>query len=139
MIRNILFATDASGASERALIYVEHLARVEQAKVYVLHAYEVPKQYQGIDGFEELEEQFQRVAQAAVDDSTQVLREAGVEAEGEIIEGAPAPAILEAAKRYEVDLIVMGTRGPGNMAEMLLGSVSTQVLRNAPCPVLVVP
>ncbi|HEY66412.1 MAG TPA: universal stress protein [Caldilineae bacterium] len=139
MIKTILFATDASGASERALVYVEHLARLEQARVHVFHAYEPPQRYSGIDGFEELREQFRRVAQAAVDDSTEFLREAGVEAEGEVVEGAAAPAILEAARRHDVDLIVIGTRGPSSVAEMLLGSVSTQVLRYAPCPVLVVP
>ncbi len=139
MFKTILFATDASTAAERALVYLEHLARVEQAKVYVFHAYEVPERYRTVEGFEALAEQFRKVAQAAVDDSVQVLRDAGVEAEGEIAEGAAAPAILEAAKRHNADLIVMGTRGPNNVAEMLLGSVSTQVLRYAPCPVLVIP
>ena len=139
MFRTILFATDASGAAERALVYLEHLARVEEAKVWVFHAYEVPQRYSGVDGFDKLAEQYRKVAQAAVDDSVSFLREAGIEAEGEVVEGAAAPAILEAAKRHDVDLIVMGTRGPSSVAEMLLGSVSTQVLRYAPCPVLVVP
>jgi nucleotide-binding universal stress UspA family protein len=38
-----------------------------------------------------------------------------------------------------VSLIVIGTRGPSNMAELVVGSVSVEVLRHASCPVLVVP
>ncbi|GAB4567384.1 MAG: universal stress protein [Anaerolineae bacterium] len=139
MFKTILFATDASTSAERALIYLEHLAKLEGAKVYVFHAYELPNRYRAVEGFDALAAQYRQVAQAAVDDSVEVLKEAGIDAEGELIEGAPAPAILEAAQRHNADLIVMGIRGPGSVAEMLLGSVSTHVLRYAPCPVLVVP
>lgn len=53
-------------------------------------------------------------------------------------EGAPAEMIMSVAKEEQVDLILMGARGKGQMREFLLGSVSQRVLTHAPCPVLVV-
>ena len=56
-----------------------------------------------------------------------------------VTEGAPANQILETARREHADLIVLGTRGTGNVARMLLGSTAERVLREARVPVLAVP
>ncbi len=58
----------------------------------------------------------------------------------ELVEGRgdAADAICEAAKEAGADLIVVGTRGRGVAARALGGSVSTKVIHNAPCDVLVV-
>ncbi len=52
--------------------------------------------------------------------------------------GEPAEALLEEAKRVGADLIVMGTRGLGDLGALLLGSVSHKVIQLADCPVTVV-
>lgn len=51
--------------------------------------------------------------------------------------GKPAAMIVEAAKNWPADLIVMGTHGRNVVGEILLGSVAQGVLRKAPCPVMV--
>jgi len=56
-----------------------------------------------------------------------------------VTEGTPADQILETAGRQHADLIVLGTRGAGNVARMLLGSTTERVLRDARVPVLAVP
>jgi nucleotide-binding universal stress UspA family protein len=69
-----------------------------------------------------------------------------VETEGEIpgeihtdlIEGDAAETIIEVAKTRNSDLFVMGSRGLGRLAGLLLGSTSQKVLSHAPCPVLIV-
>jgi len=74
-----------------------------------------------------------------VDDAVGQLQERDIDARGLVLPGDSARVILETAAREEVSLIVMGTRGPSNMAELVVGSVSVEVLRHASCPVLVVP
>ena len=52
--------------------------------------------------------------------------------------GDPAETVLDIAEEEESDLIVMGSRGFGTFRRLLMGSVSSQVLAQAHCPVLVV-
>ncbi len=57
----------------------------------------------------------------------------------EVEVGNPAPTILRIARRDEVDLIVMGTKGQHSLIEKTFGSVTTEVLSKAECPVMVIP
>lgn len=52
-------------------------------------------------------------------------------------EGKPAAKVVDAARNWPADLIVMGTHGRNAVANVLLGSVAQAVLRHAPCPVMV--
>ena len=54
-------------------------------------------------------------------------------------EGAPVEAILDTARAWQADLIVMSSRGHDSVLDTLRGSTVERVLRHAPCPVLVVP
>jgi len=56
-----------------------------------------------------------------------------------VTEGTPADEILKTARREDADLIVVGTRGAGNIARLLLGSTAHRVLQGARVPVLAVP
>ncbi|HXQ89016.1 MAG TPA: universal stress protein, partial [Solirubrobacterales bacterium] len=60
-------------------------------------------------------------------------------ATGRALSGVPAQAIAEACEEAGADLLVTGSRGYGPVRRVLLGSVSTQLMRRASCPVLVVP
>jgi nucleotide-binding universal stress UspA family protein len=135
----ILFAHDGGMLAERALVYLEHVAQVEQAEVIVLHVYQIPERYTTVDGYEELRAQYETIGKEIVDDAVGQLQERDIDARGLVLPGDSARVILETAAREEVSLIVMGTRGPSNMAELVVGSVSVEVLRHASCPVLVVP
>jgi nucleotide-binding universal stress UspA family protein len=55
----------------------------------------------------------------------------------ELIEGDPAEAIIEVARTRASDVIVMGSRGLGRLAGLVLGSTSQKVVSLAPCPVLI--
>ena len=61
---------------------------------------------------------------------------AGVVVEVHAVHGRPAQALIEASRR--ADLVVVGTRGRGGFAGLVLGSVAEQVVRHAYCPVTVV-
>ena len=62
----------------------------------------------------------------------------GVLLETKLLEGNPANEIVKYAGEKEIDLIVIGTQGKRGMARLLLGSVAENVIRAAPCRVLVV-
>ena len=63
----------------------------------------------------------------------------GILTRGIICEGNPARKIVQMTKDENVSLIVLGTRGPSDVKDLLLGDVSTEVLRYARCPVFLVP
>lgn len=66
------------------------------------------------------------------------LRERGIRAEAVIWTGDPRDAVLEAAAAAKADVIITGSRGLNLAKRVLLGSVSTDILNRAPCPVLLV-
>ena len=78
----------------------------------------------------------QREADAALD-RVRTMAE-GVNLETVILEGKPAAEIVRFATENGIDLIVIGTQGKRGFERLLLGSVAEQVIRSAPCKVLVV-
>lgn len=66
------------------------------------------------------------------------LRERGIESTMQMEDGHPAGEIVRVAEEGGYDLIVAGSRGRSPVGELLLGSVSQALVREAPCPVLVV-
>jgi nucleotide-binding universal stress UspA family protein len=139
MFPRILFAHDGGMLAERAMIYLEHVARVENAEVIVLHVYDLPDHYSATEGYEALCAQYEAIAQEIVDDVVNLLTERKVVARGITLPGDATVRILETAEQEDASLIVMGSRGPSSIAEVMLGSVSLGVLRHAHSPVLVVP
>lgn len=67
-----------------------------------------------------------------------LLRQAEIEFEKELLSGDPGPTILEAGERYDCDAVVMGARGRGVLRSAVLGSVSQRVLHGSPVPVTIV-
>lgn len=76
-------------------------------------------------------------AQAAVDRALSVYKEAGVVADGLVIEGRPDEAIIATAAERGADLIVIGSHGRTGLLQLFLGSISERIIGQAQCPVLV--
>lgn len=55
-----------------------------------------------------------------------------------LLKGNPASIILDFCRKGNYDLIIMGNRGIGKIREVILGSVSSKILHNSPCPVLLI-
>jgi nucleotide-binding universal stress UspA family protein len=142
-MRNIMVATDGSSGGDRAVDVGAELARAVAGTLLILTV-------AGALSGDEL----RRIARAEGDvgatlDSlaSQVLlaakgraQRAGVPAAKiQTGWGDPAQVILETAQRGNIDAIVMGRRGRGQLAGLLLGSVSQKVTSLAPCVVIIVP
>ena len=78
-------------------------------------------------------------ARGVLDDALDEVKavHADIEIAGELTEARAASALIAAAG--DADLLVVGSRGRGGFSGLLLGSVSTQCVHHAPCPVVVIP
>jgi nucleotide-binding universal stress UspA family protein len=85
---------------------------------------------------EMLQEKTRSDGEAIVHAAVDTLGIDGVETR--VLEGRPGPTLCSFATEVAADAIVMGTRGRGRVKRALLGSVCDYVVRNAPCPVVVV-
>lgn len=73
----------------------------------------------------------------ALAEVVQLLSDPGRAVEGALLRGRPASVIVDEARTFAADLVVVGSRGHGSIASLVLGSVSGEVVDHAPCPVLV--
>jgi nucleotide-binding universal stress UspA family protein len=76
--------------------------------------------------------------EAALDRVEELADGTNVLVEGTIVDGSPAPRIVEHAEQIDCDLVVMGSLGRSGVDRLLLGSVAERVVRSAPVPVLTV-
>jgi nucleotide-binding universal stress UspA family protein len=137
MVRKILVAIDGSSLARAALDFAVDLAPRYGATLILVHAFPHVSDLLGTPQYEHLLAartlNGQRLLESA---QTQVGDAAPVETQ--LVEGPAAPAILHIAADEGCDMIVMGSRGHGQIAGLLLGSVSSVVAQHAECPVLIV-
>jgi nucleotide-binding universal stress UspA family protein len=138
MWKHILVPTDFGEPADHALDTAIELARKFEAKLTILHVYQlfVPMPYTDALSypFEEIERHAQKLLDASV--ARAKLRYPGCAAV--LQPGIAAEEIVALAQSASVDLIVMGTHRRRGLPRMVLGSVSERVLRTSPVPVLTV-
>jgi nucleotide-binding universal stress UspA family protein len=142
-IKRMLCASDFSPASRPALRLAQELARALKAKLILFHAYEtsVPIGNGGYLPPSVIHEMLTATRDAAGRSLKRLARSPqgkGLRISTLLAEGPAAAAIVRAAKKHRVDLVVMGTHGRTGVRRMLMGSVADRVIRTASCPVLVV-
>jgi len=132
----ILAGVDGSPAAAVALEFAMEEARLRKAPLHVIYAYAV-----GAAGVGSTSEEFyghleaeakallERVAASA--SSTE-----GIEVEWKAVPGNPSEVLIESSK--DATLLVVGSRGLGGFMGLVMGSVSSQCVHHAHCPVLVV-
>jgi nucleotide-binding universal stress UspA family protein len=136
----ILIAVDGSPPSQRALEYGASLASRLRMGVVLLHALPQATLPLGASPHalaewqESLRGEGQRLLEALADHA----RSRGVRVETELLLGEPARTLVERAEAPDVELVVMGSRGQGTVARLLLGSVASQVVHLCTRPVVVV-
>jgi nucleotide-binding universal stress UspA family protein len=137
-IRQIVLATDLGTASAAATDEAFRLAGALQARLLAVTVIDLRTlQLPGGRYRSRIDQERARLETAA---SELVLRgrRDRIPTSFLIWEGDPAESIVDAARSEGADVIVVGSHGRGALGRALIGSVSDQVVRHAPCPVLVV-
>jgi len=139
--KTILVATDFSETSDRALDYAVDLAKLLDASITVMHAYELPV-YGFPDGAliatVEIATRIMTAAQAALAQSCEVRANKGVKLSPILRQGVAFEEVHSVAEEINADLIVIGTHGRKGLSRALLGSVAEKVIRTATRPVLTI-
>lgn len=139
----IVVGVDHSEGAKAALRFALEEATLRQATLRVVHAWQYA--YIGSTGFESsypaLGGDVKELRDAAAGDLDATLREAipetgTVEVERRVVKNAPSAALVDESR--DADMVVVGSRGHGGFAGLLLGSVSQQVAHHAACPVVIV-
>jgi universal stress protein A len=135
----ILVPTDLSSMARKAVEYAHLLAEKVQAELHVLHIVrdmnELAKEH-GATGLLEPgagQDDYDEWLAALIGESGTVRR-----VEAMRLSTHPDSAIVDYARKQNIELIVMATHGRSSLTHLLMGSVTEKVLRAAPCPVLVI-
>ena len=139
MFEKVLLAVDGSEHALYAARTAAALTRTLSAREFrIVVAYDFIPPYLG-------EPNMQYAIDARMDEAKAILENAAnevgklpCEVNTELVEGSAAQAIIKVATARGSDIIVMGSRGLGTLAGLLLGSTSQKVVAHAPCPVLIV-
>jgi len=135
----ILLAIDDSKFSEAATQAVIAHHKLQGLEVRVLHAAEPPTLFTAPEMAEYIPpEESAEEAKALVAKTAGALRSAGVNVTTAVVQGDPKSIILDDAKAWGADLIVLGSHGRKGLEHFLVGSVSEAVLRHAHCSVEIV-
>ena len=137
MFDTIVWATDGSQQADRALEVAKTLALDNRASLVVVHVVQHYATETGLAVYPDedrmkakLEQTVQQLSRDGFRPSLRIVDHVGPQ---------PAHEIADIARKEGADLIVMGTRGHGPIAGLLLGSVVMRLLHVAPCPVVAVP
>lgn len=136
--KKILLAIDGSVHSQAVVDKAIEFAKLLTAEVILVFCHEkfpvvLGQPYRDRQVADIIKESEERVAPFV-----RHLRQQDIKVEDRLMEGPAGNMIPEIAKIENCDLIIMGSRGLGNLTGMIVGSVTNRVLQTAPCPVLVV-
>lgn len=154
MFENILVPLDGSEHSIRALETAIQIAKKFNGKITLIHVYSVAVRPiiipepttltpPGVpvmtpDEVSKIVEAARKIGAEILANGEQKVNAEKVPVKTMLVEGQVSSEIVKTAREENCALIVMGARGISRIKEILLGSVSDAVIRNAPCPVLVV-
>lgn len=139
----LMAAIDFSAASPAVLSEAQRWAKQLSARLWLVHVAEPDPDFVGYRAGpqsvrEQVAKKFHKEHQELERESEE-LRKQGLDVTALLVQGPTAETILAEAQRLEADMIIMGSRGHGVVHELLVGSVSSGVIRKSACPVLIVP
>jgi len=141
--KTILVPVDFSSCSREGLRYAIAFANEFRARIILLHATYVGYIYSAegtaLYNIPALQKAARKAAERKMRDLVRSMDFGAVKFETAFTDGSPVVDICAFAKDHDVDLIITSTHGFTGFTHVLIGSVAEQVVRHAPCSVLVVP
>lgn len=138
MFKKILLGVDGSEHALRAAIVAGDLARLTKADVIMVTAFDPIPSYLGEPNLQEAITGRLSQAEKVLETAKQELGAIPGEITTEALEGSAADVVLDVAQARGCDLIIVGSRGLGQLKGLLLGSHSQKIIQHAHCPVLVI-
>ena len=143
--KTIVVPTDGSENAKRALEHALAVADRNKAELIVVHVANIVSAISNFDqtpisggyGSDQIAEDMEETGKEILNEVVKEIP-AGVTVKSVFEVGSPGPALLAVAKKFNADLIVMGSRGLGPLKGLFMGSVSSYVTSHSSCPVLVV-
>ncbi|MDZ7964828.1 MAG: universal stress protein [Nostoc sp. DedSLP03] len=138
MLNSVLVALDGSDISERVIQALDSLVFSKDAKVILCHVFLTPESEMELPA-DRPQPESPTFSYFHIEKQLQLYQEKlSARSELELVTGDPAEEIIRLANIYKTDLIVIGSRGLIGMKRIVQGSVSSQVVEEANCSVLVV-
>ncbi len=137
MFKTIVVGVDGTERSEKAAVVAADIAQKYNARLILVYAYDPVPRYFGTEIYEEAVAQAIAHGEEVLETTIAKLTE-GMDVEQEVLEGPAAQAILNVVRAHEADLVVIGSRGLGEIAALALGSVGHKLIQQSPVPVLIV-
>ena len=139
--QEIVLGFDGSECAERALDWAIDEAKLRGAPLRIVTTWHIPALIYGAPGFvpvmaAPLDESARDWANRVASGAAERARDQGIDAEPIAQEGQAADALIDTSE--QASLLVVGSRGHGGFAGLLLGSVSQQCAHHAPCPLVIV-
>ena len=141
MFKKILFPTDFSDVARKAMKYITQLKGAGAQEVIVLHVIdekELTLLSRTPDQYSRIMEALNKEVSSEMTAVETAMTSEGFRVKQEVRTGNPFKMIMDTAVKEKVSVIVLGSHGRSNIAEMLMGSVSENVIRHARVPLLVI-
>jgi len=139
-VKRILVPTDLADENDQAIEFGVVLARLFGAQLTLLHVYQDPSytiEYALGPHPQEPPSQNRTYFENALRTAIQEVRAKYPECDGEFRDGVPCEEIIRAARERDVDLIIISTHHYNWLTRLTFGCDAEQILRHAPCPLLV--
>ncbi|MFC7135374.1 MULTISPECIES: universal stress protein [Salinibaculum] len=137
MYDDILLPFDGSDGAAAALHHAAEIAHWADATIHVLCVADTRRESVSVVETQVVDALVQE-GKDTVEEAEKTLSTLGVDYESDVVQGNPAPTIVEYAAQYDHDLLVMPTHGRKGLSRYLIGSVTEKVVRLASIPVLTV-
>ena len=140
MFTKILVPVDGSDNSYKALEAALVLSEKLGSNISVVNVMEqVPITHiESEKLLNELLEAYKKENQEILSKCSDIAHQKGITIKTVLLQGNPAPVILDYSKKENFDLVIMGSRGMGKFKELILGSVSSKIVHHSSCAIMII-